>query len=168
MRQHLPLLESVAAVALVGAVAVLTALPAQPAREEPAAQADVSVMDSLGLLRTAIFRFSMDHEAPGGSALMPGCDGNDLVAQLTGASRRDGSTAPASSPTGRDNRWYGPYLEAIPANPRNGLSTVRAMPAGYDQPVLNGTSGWVYLIHTGEIFPDIPGVDARGVEYSTY
>jgi hypothetical protein len=164
----LPLLESVAAVLLIGTVATLTALPAQrgDGSEDQAASAELS--DSLGLLRTAIFRFSMEHEAADGGALLPGRCGADLVAQLTGASRRDGGTDPQESVTGRDDRWYGPYLDAIPVNPANGLSTIRLMPEGYDEPVVNGSAGWVYVCDTGRIHPDLPGADARGVEYSTF
>lgn len=168
MGKHLPLLESVAAVALVGAVAVLTALPAHRAEQAPVEQRDAEVVDALGVLRTAIFRFSMEHEDAAGGALMPGRAGQDLAAQLTGTSRRNGTVHVAASATGRDDRWFGPYLDAVPANPRNGLASIRVMPAGYAEPVLTGAAGWVYLPDVGQIFPDIPGVDARGVEYSAY
>lgn len=154
MGRHLPLLEAVTAVALIGAVAVLTALPGTRAAE---VQINPELQDGLGVLRTAIFRFSMDHDPGGRDVLMPGRDGEDISAQLVGTSRRDGGTAFVASPTGRDNRWYGPYLDAVPVNPVNGLDTIRTMPAGYVEPVYNGSAGWVYLPETGQIFPDLPG-----------
>jgi hypothetical protein len=167
MGKHLPILESVAAVALIGAVAIFTALPGSK-MAQPDLQASAELTDSLGLLRTAIFRFSMEHDSGEREVLMPGRDSADFVAQLTGPSRRQGTTEWIATPGGHDNRWYGPYLDAIPVNPVNGKNSVRIMPAGYAEPVMNGTAGWVYLPDCGEIFPDLPGVDARGVEYSTY
>jgi hypothetical protein len=154
MGRHLPLLEAVAAVALIGAVAVLTALPGSRAA---APEEHPELQDGLGVLRTAIFRFSMDHDPGGRDLLMPGADGEDISAQLIGTSSRSGSTAAGESATGRDNRWYGPYLDAIPVNPVNGLSSIRSMPPGYLEPVFNGSAGWVYLPETGEIYPDLPG-----------
>ena len=56
MAKNLPLLEAVGAVVLIGAVAVLTALPgARSAQGEK----NLELADGLGVLRTAIFRFSM-------------------------------------------------------------------------------------------------------------
>ncbi len=167
MGKHLPILESVAAVALIGAVAIVTALPGSRAAR-PDLQASAELTDGVGLLRTAIFRFSMEHDAGEREVLMPGRGEADFVAQLTGPSRRDGTTGLVDKPGGHDNRWYGPYLDAIPVNPVNGKNSVRSMPAGYAEPVMNGTAGWVYLPDTGEVFPDLPGVDARGVKYSAY
>lgn len=153
MGRHLPLIEAVTAVALIGAVAILTALPGTRAAE---VEVHPELQDGLGVLRTAIFRFSMEHDPGGRELLMPGQDGADLTAQLLGPTRRDGGTE-ALAVGGRDNRWYGPYLDAVPVNPVNGHGTIRAMPAGYLEPVFNGSAGWVYVPETGEIFPDLPG-----------
>lgn len=165
MAKSLPVLEAVGAVLLISAVALLTALPGARMKT---AEKNLELADGLGALRTAIFRFSMDHESGGRDALLPGTDGADLVAQLCGASRRDGSVERAAEANAFDNRWYGPYLERIPVNPVNGLDTVRVMPAGYPEAVFTGAAGWIYVPDTGEIFPDLPGADARGVSYSTY
>jgi len=154
MGRHLPLIESVTAVALIGAVAILTALPGTRAA---AAEPHPELQDGLGVLRTAIFRFSMEHDPGGRELLMPGLDGADVTAQLLGPTRRDGATEPSAAASGRDNRWYGPYLDAVPVNPVNGRNTIRAMPAGYLEPVFNGSAGWVYVPETGAIFPDLPG-----------
>ncbi len=165
MAKNLPLLEAVGAVVLIGAVAVLTALPgARSAQGEK----NLELADGLGVLRTAIFRFSMDHEADGRDSLLPGQEGDDISEQLAGPSRRDGSTFALASNSNLDNRWYGPYLDRIPVNPVNQRNTIRLMPPGYPAPVFTGNDGWVYLPDTGEIFPDLPGADARGVSYSTY
>lgn len=165
MGKHLPIFETIGAILLVAAVAVLTALPGSSGTT---GEKNLELVDSLGVLRTAIFRFSMDHEEASGSALLPGLDGADVAAQLSGRSRRDGSVTPAAAGAAADGRWYGPYLTRVPANPVNGLDTIRCMPPGYPEAVFTGSDGWVYLPHTGEIFPDLPGADARGVSYSTY
>lgn len=165
MAKPLPLLEAVGAVVLIGAIAVLTALPGS---RVGTAEKNLELADGLGALRTAIFRFSMDHEDDGLDALLPGAGGEDVASQLCGTSRRDGSVAAPSAAGAFDNRWYGPYLERIPVNPVNGLDTIRIMPAGYPEVVFTGAAGWVYLPETGEIYPDLPGADARGVSYSTY
>lgn len=167
MAKPLPILEAVGAVALICAVAVLTALPGS--RDGGGGgEKNFELADGLGVLRTAIFRFSMDHDLGGREVLLPGQEDADLVAQLTGSSRRDGSVNRADTASGFDNRWYGPYLDRVPVNPVNGLDTIRVMPPGYPEAVLTGSAGWVYLPETGEIFPDLPGADARGVSYSTY
>lgn len=160
MKSRLPLFETIAAVVAVCAVAFLTALPAT---QTSTGQANVELNDSLSVLRTAVFRYSMDHQVDG-SPLHPGTNG-EFLDQLTGRSRSDGRTIRTDE---LEDRFFGPYLETIPANPVNGLSTVRVMPHGFDEPVLNGSSGWVYLPGTGEIFADLPGADSRGVAYLEY
>lgn len=165
MAKPLPVLEAVGAVLLISAVALLTALPGA---KVSTAEKNLELADGLGALRTAIFRFSMDHENGGRDALLPGAEGADLVAQLCGPSRRDGSVERADEVNAFENRWYGPYLERIPVNPVNGLDTIRLMPPGYPEAIFTGAAGWVYVPDTGEIFPDLPGADARGVSYSTY
>lgn len=166
MAKSLPILEAVGAVVLISAVALLTALPGSNVKS---AEKNLELADGLGALRTAIFRFSMDHEDEGGlEALLPGAEGADVEAQLCGTSRRDGSVDQNNRGTAFDNRWYGPYLDRVPANPVNRLATIRVMPPGYPETVFTGAAGWVYLPESGEIFPDLPGADARGVSYSMY
>ena len=165
MVKSLPILEAVGAVVLITAVALLTALPGSKAGT---AEKNLELADGLGVLRTAIFRFSMDHEDEGRDALLPGADGVEIASQLCGPSRRDGSVAQTGSKSAFDNRWYGPYLDRVPVNPVNGLDTIRVMPPGYPEAVFTGAAGWIFLPESGEIFPDLPGVDARGVSYSTY
>ncbi len=159
MKSRLPLFETIAAVVAVAAVAFLTALPATKASGE----SNVALHDSLSVLRTAVFRYSMDHQLAG-SPLMPG-EGGDFLEQLTGRSRSDGRTIVQDQ---AEDRFFGPYLDSIPVNPVNQLNTVRVMPEGFQEPVLNGSAGWVYLPSTGEVFADLPGNDDRGIAYLTY
>jgi len=159
MKQRLPLFETIAAVVAVAAVAFLTALPAT----KTSGEANIGLHDSLSVLRTAVFRYSMDHQVDG-SPLMPGCEG-DFHDQLTGRSRSDGRTVLQDQV---EDRFFGPYLESVPVNPVNQLNTVRVMPEGFRQPVLNGSAGWVYLPSTGEVYADLPGNDDRGIAYLSY
>ncbi len=157
---RLPLFESIAAVLAVAVVALLTALPSSNVDTER----DARLMDGLSLMRTSVFRFSMEHSDYEG-AILPGRDGEDVIAQLTGLSRNDGSTFESLS--GREDRWNGPYLRDIPLTPVNGLTTVRVV-SGTGDPVLTGEAGWLYQPATGKVLPDLPGKDPRGVLYADY
>ncbi|MDA0668148.1 MAG: hypothetical protein O3A95_10865 [Planctomycetota bacterium] len=161
MKQRLPLFETFAAVLAVAAVAFLTALPNSG---EQGGEKNVELHDGLSVLRTAVFRFSMDHEVAG-SPMMPGGADVDLEQQLVGRSRGDGGTELLND---FEDRFFGPYLENLPVNPVNGLSSVRSMPPNYSSPVLNGSCGWVYVPATGKIYADLAGADARGVAYLEY
>ncbi len=160
MKNRHPLLETIAAVICVAAVAVLTALPSS----EQVGEKNVELHDSLSVLRTAIFRFSMDHELDN-RPLMPGVGVSQIESQLTGVSRSDGST---TNPGQTEDRFFGPYLEKLPINPVNGLNTIRSMPTDYVTPVLNGSTGWVYVPATGKVYADLPGADSRGITYLEY
>ncbi|RMH02966.1 MAG: hypothetical protein D6702_07425 [Planctomycetota bacterium] len=160
LKNRLPLFESIAAVLAVAIVAILTALPWSGGQETR----DPRLMDRLSLLRTAVFRFSMEHSDYDG-AILPGRDGESVVKQLTGLSRNDGSTFEPLS--GREDRWNGPYLREIPVNPINGLNTIRVV-HGTGLPELTGEAGWVYQPDTGKVLPDLPGRDPNGVPYADY
>lgn len=160
MKKRHPLIETLVAVVCVGAVAVLTALPAA----EKVGEKNVELHDSLSVLRTAIFRFSMDHELDD-MPLMPGVVHGDITQQLVGSSRSDGSTY---APERHEDRFFGPYLDLVPRNPVNGMQSIRSMPVEYNAPVLNGSAGWVYVPSTGKVYADLPGTDQRGVSYLEY
>lgn len=160
MKQRLPLFETLAAVLAVAAVAFLTALPNSGEKGEK----NVELLDSLSVMRTAVFRFSMDHQDQG-MPMMPGRDGLDVGEQLVSRSRSDGSFDVVGE---FEDRHCGPYLEDLPVNPVNGLSSIRSMPVSYSAPVLNGSAGWVYVPATGKVYADLPGVDSRGVAFLEY
>ncbi|MCP4092971.1 MAG: hypothetical protein GY747_05915 [Planctomycetes bacterium] len=160
MKNRHPLIETLVAVVCVGAVAVLTALPSA----EKVGEKNVELHDSLSVLRTAIFRFSMDHELDD-MPLMPGVVHGDITHQLVGTSRSNGST---DAPERTEDRFFGPYLDVVPRNPVNGLQTIRSMPVEYNAPVLNGSAGWVYVPSTGKVYADLPGADTRGITYLEY
>ena len=106
----------------------------------------------------------MDHEMDG-TEVHPAQNNNDFELQILGRTRSDGST----HQRGRfEDRFFGPYLNAMPVNPVNGLSSVRIMPSGISEPIFNGLAGWVYVTDTGKIFADLAGVDDRGIAFSEY
>ena len=160
MKQRLPLFETLSAVLAVAAVAFLTALPNSGEQGEK----NIELHDGLSVLRTAVFRFSMDHQDQG-MPMMPGRHGLDVGQQLVSRSRADGSFEAVGE---FEDRYCGPYLEELPVNPVNGLASVRSMPASYSSPVLNGSAGWVYVPATGKVYADLPGADSRGVAYLEY
>jgi len=70
------------------------------------------------------------------------------VAQLTLASKADGSTA-APGTAGFD---YGPYVrENIPENPINGLATLTVVADAAAFPAADDTTGWIYQPKTGKL-----------------
>jgi prepilin-type N-terminal cleavage/methylation domain-containing protein len=71
-----------------------------------------------------------------------------FTAQLTLASKKDGSTAAI----GTAGYTYGPYLKnGIPANPFNAFATVKIIADGAAFPTAgDDTTGWVYKPQTGE------------------
>jgi hypothetical protein len=160
MKNRHPLLETIAAVVCVAAIAVLTALPSS----DEVGEKNVELHDSLSVLRTAIFRFSMDHELDD-MPLMPGVAVGEIEAQLVGSSRSDGSTG---NPDRAEDRFFGPYLDKLPVNPVSGLNSIRSMPSDYNLPVMNGSAGWVYVPATGKVYADLPGADSRGITYLEY
>jgi general secretion pathway protein G len=56
---------------------------------------------------------------------------------------------------------YGPYLERVPENPFNNLSTIVAVTDPCDAG--SGTYGWAYVNATGEIFADDGGAGHAGL-----
>lgn len=163
-RPPVRLLEPLCALVSVCAVLTLVAFPAVTASKP--APPDAEVTDCLDRLRTAIWHYGVEH----GDALGPKLPGQDgqvqtLVAQLTLPSDRDGHT----EVQGRDDRrWFGPYLPALPVNPRNGLDTIRVAPTDALSAEPDGSAGWIYLPATGEVQADLPWSDRRGIPYADY
>lgn len=70
------------------------------------------------------------------------------IAQLTLASKADGSTA-APGTAGFD---YGPYIrENLPENPINGLATITVLADAATFPAADDTTGWIYQPKTGKL-----------------
>jgi len=157
-----PFLVALATAFVAGLVLLTLALPVPARPRSP----NVPLRDGLAAIRSAVFRFQMDHHGPQGGLLPPGRENADLEAQLTGRSRGDGTT---DLPDGEeDDRWFGPYLERVPVNPVNGRATIRLEVQPGSGPLARGADGWIYDPRTGRVFADLPAADEQGEDYLNY
>jgi prepilin-type N-terminal cleavage/methylation domain-containing protein len=160
------LVEILIAVVLLGVLAAIVI----PAVADSASSAKRSALATdLKLLRRFILIYKGQHRevAPG----YP--DGNTAAApteqafveQATMSSNEAGQTAAVG--TAGFNR--GPYMQRIPANPLNGLSTVQMLGDGEAFPANGDNShGWICKAATLEIRADNPGTDSNGKRYYDY
>ena len=88
-----------------------------------------------------------------------------FIDQATLASNKSGQTA-AIGTVGFER---GPYMQHIPKNPLNDLSTVQMLGNGENFPANGDDShGWIYKAATGEIRADSSGTDDSGKRYYDY
>lgn len=88
-----------------------------------------------------------------------------FVEQATMSSNETGQTAAVGTP----GFHRGPYMQKIPANPLNGLSTVQMLGNGEAFPANGDDShGWICKPATSEIRADNPGTDRNGKRYYDY
>jgi len=159
------------AVIVVALLLVVAAVPrARPALEAVPEQPAYELRLALAELRAAIAAYPLDHGAWPGAAPGPRAGATEvarrLELQLTRASDREGG--PALERDGEVVPRLGPYLPlALPANPVNGLASVRVLlddepwPASSDD-----TTGWIYRLATGELRANVRGtVGESGLRY---
>lgn len=88
-----------------------------------------------------------------------------FIDQATLSSNNAGQTA-AIGTAGFER---GPYMQKIPMNPLNKLSSVQMLGNGEDFPAAGDDShGWIYKAETSEIRADSPGADTSGKLYYEY
>jgi len=81
----------------------------------------------------------------------PTITGNALP-QLTGTTDVNGNIGTGAAFT------YGPYMNAVPSNPFNGLATIGPVPTPGTPPATgDGQYGYEYDVTTGNIYPDQVG-----------
>jgi hypothetical protein len=140
-------------VTLVLIVAGLIGVIALPDRGSKLAPDDAETCSAvLASLRQALASYRIDHgEWPGweprpGEGPRPACS-EWLVRQLTLPSDETGETAAEPSPVHR----FGPYLGGgIPANPVNGLATIRVLGEAEAWPLTaDDRTGWIYDARSG-------------------
>jgi len=91
--------------------------------------------------------------------------GDVFMEQATLSSNASGRTAAI----GTAGYPYGPYLSRLPANPLNNLNTVQMVSNDNPFPAAPDNShGWVFKPQTGEVRPDSPGTNDRGIAYYDY
>ncbi|MBL8896410.1 MAG: type II secretion system protein [Planctomycetes bacterium] len=124
-----------------------------------------SLQTNLNVLRRAAEYYKFQHASryPGYPAGGGSPDPAVFVAQLTQASKSDGSTAVPGT-AGFD---LGPYLkESLPVNPVNGLSTVKVLDDATAFPTAaDGATGWIFKPLTGKLRANSIGTTASGTAY---
>jgi hypothetical protein len=123
---------------------------------------------NLSMLRRFVLVYSSHHQETGpgytagaGSAL----SAEAFADQAMLASNVQGDTAAR----GTAGYPYGPYLSKVPANPFNGLATIRMVADGEAMPAAADNShGWIYKAATGQIRPGNSGTDEAGIAYYDY
>jgi type II secretion system protein G len=77
---------------------------------------------------------------------------NNTLPQLTGTTDVNGNIGTGAAFT------YGPYIDAVPSNPFNGLATIGPVPTPGTPPATgDGQYGYQYDVTTGNIYPDQAG-----------
>ncbi len=129
-------------------------------------QATVTELRStLDALRSAIGEYRYDHGTWPGQVdgeFSPMMLASRFESHLTQPSDAAGETAPMRTLS----HPFGPYLHqtaGLPANPINGLASVRILSPLDPWPLQpDGTSGWIYRPATGELRANCPG-EATGL-----
>jgi prepilin-type N-terminal cleavage/methylation domain-containing protein len=123
----------------------------------------------VGLLRRFILIYKSHHleVAPGypngNESAQP--TGDVFMEQATLSSNAFGRTAAVGTP----GYPFGPYLSRLPFNPLNNLSTIQMVSNDNPFPSAPDSShGWICKPQTGEIRPDCPGENDRGIAYYDY
>ena len=159
------------AVIVVALLLVVAAVPrARPAPagalERPAYELRVALAE----MRTAIAAYQLDHGAWPGAAPAARADAAEsarrLELQLTRPS--DFAGRPVDEHGADVAPRLGPYLpRALPANPVNGLASVRVLADDEPWPARSDdTTGWIYRPATGEVRANVRGsVGESGLRY---
>lgn len=160
------LVEILIVVVLLGVLAAIV-VPALAGWGVQAQQATLAM--NLSLLRRFIPVYTSQH-----GETAPGYPNGDLSAspteqafvdQATLSSNRFGQTALP----GTVGFPLGPYISKVPPNPFNRKSTVGFIAAGANfPPAADGLYGYLYKPATGEIRPDNPEADSRGIPFYEY
>ena len=160
------LVEILIVVVLLGVLAAIV-IPSV-ARSGSTARESALATD-VSLLRRFILIYKSHH-----LEVAPGYPNGNTTAQPTGdvfmeqatlSSNSGGRTAAVGTP----GFPYGPYLSRLPVNPLNNLSTVQMVSNDNPFPAAADNShGWICKPQTGEIRPDCPGTNDRGIAYYDY
>jgi prepilin-type N-terminal cleavage/methylation domain-containing protein len=127
------------------------------------------LMDDLRVMRSQLEVFKAQHNGvpPG----FPDCDPTKvptegvMLEQVTKSSNSAGATAAVNTA----GYPYGPYMREVPANPFNGKSSVRVLPASDALPNKPADQyGWIYQPSSMTFKSDCLGTDTNGVPYFDY
>jgi len=148
-------------VVVVGLVLFSIALPIPGPRRDAASaeRRHVEVRLVLAEIRAVLADFRADHGIWPGQGLDGRGDPALLSDQLVRPTGRHGAVLAPAEGGGRIERVLGPYTAAgVPANPINGLTSVRFLRADEPWPSeADGLTGWIYRPATGEIRANLAG-----------
>lgn len=127
-----------------------------------------TLRDDLRFLRMQVGVFAAQHRD-----VTPGYPGGDPTASPTSGDFMNQMTlytseAGATNATKTSTYKFGPYLSKVPANPLNGLSTIKIVDNGAAIPAADDTTGWIYKPQTKEVIANTTGADGTGTTYTTY
>ena len=174
MRKGFTLVELMIVVSILGIVSAL----AFPAFQDHITQSRESAAKSnLQVLRAQIEMYKYQHNGlvPGYMGTMQAPETTTLLYQFIGTTATNGMASSSTVPTA--TYCYGPYLNAIPANPFNGKATLKYVPysTGTDadfSPYLTVTNdanvGWLYRKETATIKLCKSGSDSQGKSFLSY
>ena len=159
---------------LVELIIVVTILGIMAAIVIPTFQGNVATAkesaskSNLMTIRTQIELYKLQHNGyPPGYANNAVADITSVELQLIRTTTVNGITSSSTVPS--TPFLYGPYLKKIPKNSFNNLSNIAKVDVGTAfSAAVNGTSGWLYKIETGEIVMNWTGTDSEGVAYYNY
>lgn len=123
----------------------------------------------LQLLRNFVLIYKGQH-----LEVAPGYPNGDATAAPTEQAFVDqailsSNTSGQTSVVGTPGFERGPYMQKIPANPFNGLSTIQMLADGEAFPAnADDSHGWICKAATGEIRADTSGTDSNGKRYYDY
>jgi prepilin-type N-terminal cleavage/methylation domain-containing protein len=149
MKKAFTLAELVIVVCIIGILAALV----MPLFQNQADEAKVAASkDNLRILRSVIELYAARHKGVG-----PGYQ-NDTA-----------GTAPSETYFRQQVIDTEHYMQKLPTNPFNNLSTMRMVADSDVFPATaTGEYGWVYQPASGKIRLDWPGTDTKGVAYLDY
>jgi general secretion pathway protein G len=126
-----------------------------------------TLKDDVRFLRTQIAVYMSQHKdiypgyPAGDASATPTAD--TFVNQMTMYTDDFGNTSATQSALYR----HGIYLQRMPENPINGLTTILIVDPG-SLPAPDGSTGWIYQPSTGIISPNLAGNDSEGKAFSQY
>jgi general secretion pathway protein G len=126
-----------------------------------------SLKEDLRMLRTQVGVYKANHaDTP------PGYPNGDTTQNPTPQAFSDQLTqftdgVGNTSATGSATFKYGVYLNQVPANPLNGLATVKII-GDADPLTADNTTGWLFQPSTGLLQPNLTGADSDSKNFSDY
>jgi prepilin-type N-terminal cleavage/methylation domain-containing protein len=166
-RKAFTLIELMIVVSILGILAAIVL----PILENSSQQAkEAAAGDVLRIMRSQIELYRFQHQG-----LVPGymnglqATTTVLTNQFIGTSSITGMTPPILSRTPVAPYVYGPYLEKLPTNPLNNLSTIKYVPSATAfSAAADKTTGWLYKKETAEFKLNWTGTDSQGKSYIDY